>query len=278
MRVGWPPVIKRDLGGRATHVEGENVGFAEPLGEMGGDRHAGSGTGFDQADRELTGEVEAQCATAGAHHEEGAARAPLLQSFGELGQISRHQRLNVGVGHRGRDAAILADLRQHARGQRHGEIRPLGPDGLCRSLLVGRVGIGVQEAHGDGLHILRPQRAHGLANLGLVEGCQDLPVEPHALGDADAPIARHQGLGEFDEQIMEIVAKFGSGLERIAKAARGEQGRACAFSLDDGVGRQGRAVHDGADGVVTRLGLLEHLRDGRQHCLRRALGRGQHLG
>ena len=91
-------------------------------------------------------------------------------------------------------------------------------------------------------------------------------------------MARHQGLGEFDEQIVQVVAKLGAGFERIAKAARGEQSRACALSLDDGVGRQGRAVHDGADGVVTRLGLLEHLRDGRQHCLRRALGRGQHLG
>ena len=32
------------------------------------------------------------------------------------------------------------------------------------------------------------------------------------------------------------------------------------------------------DGVVTRLGLLEHLRDGRQHRLRRLLRRGQHFG
>ena len=164
---------QRDLGGRAAHVEGEDVGLAEPLGEMGGDRHAGSGPGLDKAHRELAGEVEAQRAAAGAHHEEGAARAPLLQGLGELGQIARHQRLDVGVGHRGGDAAVLADLGQHARGQRHGEIRPLGLDGAGRGLFVGRVGIGVQEAHGDRLDVLRLQRAHGVANLGLVERCQD---------------------------------------------------------------------------------------------------------
>ena len=66
---------QRDLGGRAAHVEGENVGRAEPLGEMRGDRDAGSGPGLDQPHRELAGEIEAQRAAAGAHHEEGAARA-----------------------------------------------------------------------------------------------------------------------------------------------------------------------------------------------------------
>ena len=118
----------------------------------------------------------------------------------------------------------------------------------------------------------------GLANLGLGKRSQHLPVETHALGDADAPMARHQGLGEFDEQVVQVVAKLGAGLERIAKAARGEQRRARALALDDRVGRQGRAVHDGTYRIVARLGLLEHLRDRRQHRLRRMLRRGQHLG
>ena len=158
---------QRDLGGRAAHIESQDVGRAEPLGKMRGDRDASSGPGLDQPDRELAREIEAQRAAAGAHHEEGAARASFLQGLRELGQIARHQRLDVGIGHGGGNAAVLADLRQHARGQRHREIGPLRLDSACRGLLVGRVGVGVQEAHGDRLDVLGLQRAQGVANLGL---------------------------------------------------------------------------------------------------------------
>ena len=91
-------------------------------------------------------------------------------------------------------------------------------------------------------------------------------------------MARHQRLGELDEQIVQVVAKLGAGLEHIAKAARGEQRGARALALDDRVGGERRAMHDRANRIVFGFGLLENLRDCRQHRLRRLLRRGQYLG
>ena len=262
---------QRDLGGRAAHVEGEDVGRAEPLGEMGGDRDAGSGPGLDQPDRELAGKVEAQRAAAGAHHEEGAARAPLLQGLArarpDSATSAAERRRWPPWWRRGRTrrspAARARTATRRDRAARPGWPVPRPPrwPGWRR-----RAGSRRRRPRRP-----RPSSARTASRTSAsASGVRTLPVEAHALGNADAPMTRHQGLGEFDEQIVQVVAKLGAGLERIAKAARGEQRRACALALDDGVGRQGRAVHDGADRVVTRLGLLEHLRDRRQHGLRRA--------
>ena len=269
---------QRDLGGRAAHVEGQDVGRAETLGKVCGDRDASGGPGFDQPHRELAREIQAQRSAAGAHHEEGATRSAFLQGLGQLGQVARHQRLDIGVGHGGGNATVLADLGQDARGQRHREIGSLRQDGACRNLLVGRIGVGVQEAHGDRLDVIDLQRAQGITNLARDELRQHTPIEANALVDADAPTARHQRRRELDEQIVQVVAKLGTGLKHIAKPARGEQRGARTLALDDRVGGERRAMHDRANRIVFGFGLLENLRDCRQHRLRRLLRRGQHLG
>ena len=224
------------------------MGIAESSGEMCGDRHAGSRAGLDQADRELTGEVEAQRATAGAHHEEGAARAPFLQAL-------RRARPDI--------ATSAAGHRHWPPWWRRGHTRR-SPAARARTATrrdpAARPGWPLpRPPRWPGWHRRaestrrrprrpRPKRAKRVANLVLRERREDLPVETRALGHADAAMSRHQRLGELDEQIVQVVAKLGPGLERIAETARGEQGGACTLALDDRVGRQRRAVHDRAYG------------------------------
>jgi hypothetical protein len=50
----------------------------------------------------------------------------------------------------------------------------------------------------------------------------------------------------MEEQIVEVVADLAADLDRVTKALGGDQADLGALSLDDGIGNQGRSMHDGA--------------------------------
>ena len=100
----------------------------------------------------------------------------------------------------------------------------------------------MQETDRDGGATFGHQPRAGVAHLREVERRDDLPVMRHALGDLDAAAAWHDRVGEFQEQVVDVVALLDAELEHVAEAARRQQagGRAAAF--DQGVGDQRGAV------------------------------------
>ncbi len=153
------------------------------------------------------------------------------------------------------------------RGQRNRHLGPGLGDDLCRRLLVGGIGIGVQETDGYRLHLFRAEPVQGVFQLGRHQRRFDLAVEAHAFAKADTAITRHQRFGKFDEHVIKIVAQLGSSFEHIAKPARGEERGCRALALDHGVGRERRAMHDRAHRRVARVGKRQDLRHRRQHGL-----------
>ena len=115
-----------------------------------------------------------------------AATPPSSQPLAHRAQAARHDRLQIGVGDRGRGALILLPLRQDLVGDRQRQARQLlGQDRLHR-LLVRRVEVGEQQADGDGLDLglgrgSRPRRARTSASS---SGVDDLAIGVDALGRA----------------------------------------------------------------------------------------------
>ena len=82
------------------------------------------------------------------------------------------------------------------------------------------------------------------AHLVRIERHQHVAVAVHALGHLQAVAARHQRVGELQEQVVDVVALLGAHLQDVAEAARGDQAEAGAAALDQRVGDQGGAVDD----------------------------------
>ena len=97
------------------------------------------------------------------------------------------------------------------------------------------------------------------ADLGGIERRQHVAVAIHALRHFEAVAARHERVGELQEQVVDVVALLGAHLEDVAEAARGDQAEARAAALDQGVGDERGAVHDVADvgeGQIRRIAAV----------------------
>ncbi len=138
-------------------------------------------------------------------------------------EITGGQRLDEGVGDRGRAALELADLRRHLAGQRHrqvGEMRGDQPAGLE---LVRRIGIGMQEHHGQRLGALALELADPREQAFAVERRLDRAGRADTLVDLEPQAARHQRRRQLDEQIVELVFILAPQLERVTEARGGDQ-------------------------------------------------------
>ena len=93
-----------------------------------------------------------------------------------------------------------------------------------------------------------------LAQALAIEGQVDAPVGQHALGQIKAQLPFCQGCRFFQRQVVHIVAAFDTDFDGIAEAGGGDQGGLRAFALDQGVGDEGGAVDDVADGGGRVLG------------------------
>ncbi|MGY4497778.1 hypothetical protein ACVWYH_001705 [Bradyrhizobium sp. GM24.11] len=98
-----------------------------------------------------------------------------------------------------------------------------------------------------------------------------------ALGHGKAQAARRQRLRLVDAEIVLVVAAFGADIEHIAKAVGRNQRGLGAAPLDDGIGRQRRAVNEDIDVADMRMRVSENETHSIQHRLLRPLRRRQHL-
>ena len=211
-------------------------------------------------------------------HEIDRAAKPLgRQRLPQPAEISRHHRLDIGIGHGRRGALIFAHLRADLARQGDGEAGPgLGQD-LADPALVAGIGIAVEEGDCEARNAEAVERRQQRQHRRLVQRLQHLARGIDALRHREAAEARDQGLRLVDEDVVLVVAPLIGDIEDVAETLGGDEGGDGALALDDGVGRQGRAVEEEVDLAGRDADLAQQLERAGDHRLLRRLGRGQQL-
>ena len=256
---------RAELGGGAAHVEGEEIGIARALPQSGRRQRSRRRPRFQHAHREAGGRLGRADAAAGEHHEEAAAETQAVQPLLKFLQIGRHALLHVDVGGGGAGALELADLGHHVGAHRHPDVRRHLGDELLRAALVGGVAEAVEIAHRHRPHVLVPKLGHETAHEVLVQRCKNAAVGGDALGHIETEVARHQGLGELEIQIVELVAVLAADLQGVPEPFGGEQRGEGPLALDQGIGDQRGAVHHGARLATVHDAGLQPLAHGGFH-------------
>src|SRR5262249_57421006 len=91
-------------------------------------------------------------AAAREHEEEGGGNSPLRYALGHLLQVAMGERLDVGIGHRGGGALVLAHLGSHLVRGGDGDAAVTPCDQSRRLVFMTWICIGMEKHHGDGSH------------------------------------------------------------------------------------------------------------------------------
>ncbi len=149
VRVGCAGLDQRGLGGRAAHVERDQVRLAERRAQARRAGDAGRRARADDEDRALGRLARSDHAPVGGHDQQRGAHAAAREAGGEIGEIALHRGQEIAVHHRGAGALVLLHLGQHGPGRAH---RHPG-DGLAHEalggLLVRGIRVAVDEADRD---------------------------------------------------------------------------------------------------------------------------------
>ncbi len=160
---------ERDVGGRAAHVEGEEVGVPGLLGEPHRTGHAAGRPRQQQRHRVLGGLTRLDQAAVTAQDRQRRRDPLLLERRVQVLDVSRDLRLHIAVGDRGQGALVFAHLRQDVRRQRDRDVGQLLGHPSSDLFLVVAVRIGVDQRHRDGLDVRAGELAQFAAGLLLVE-------------------------------------------------------------------------------------------------------------
>jgi hypothetical protein len=153
-------------------------------------------------------------------------------------------RHDVGIDHRARGALIFLDLRQDLAADRK---RQPGSEPLHRGLdqlLVRRIGIRVQEAHGDRLHAVAEQMAHGTFGVRGIERSYDVASMVHPLVDDDPQMALHQRRRLLPGDVVQARHPQITDLQNVPETSCGDQTRPRALVLQHRVRGDRGAVAD----------------------------------
>ena len=275
-------VDEADFRRGAPHVERKRLGKPQALGDAARQDGAAGRPGFDQPDGEARRGLDVRQAAAGSHHQKRAPEAARREVSRQPAQVTRHERLHVGVGASRGEAIELADFRAHLRRERHGHFRQTLREDGADALLVGRVRVGVQQADGDARHPLRLERGHQAMHRLFVEWHQHFAAGVQAFRHGVATLPGHERRRPVDVHVVLLETVLIRHFQRVAVAGRGDEGEGGAAPLDERVGRQRRAVQDDGDVLGAAPAELEHLVQAGQRTggWRRVGGehlRGEHL-
>ena len=194
----------------------------------------------------------------------GSGRPRSARGLGEPPQVAAEQGRQVGVDDGGRAALVLAKLRQHLVRGRDVEARELGAQALGDRALVRGVEVGEQQADGHRLGVAGPREGRHPIQLSLRERL-DHALGAGALPGREAELVGHQRGRLRRAEPIEVGAVLASDLEQVGEALGGDQGRARAALLEQGIGAHGHAVGERLD--LVRAGARP---------LQRRLDRGEH--
>jgi hypothetical protein len=112
-----------------------------------------------------------------------------------------------------------------------------------KPLLVRGIGVGIEQAHGDGAVTAGLQGGNeGAPDLRLVKRALDGAIGTQPLGRLEAILAAHRRRGFGVEQVVDVASVVALHEQQVAKARGGDEGHARALAFQHGVGGDGRAV------------------------------------
>ena len=236
------------LGGRAAHVEGEDVVVPEELAVPGCRQGAACRSGLYEPDRRLGARVDLHQAAVGLHEEQGRRNLEFrVQPIPQAAQVFLRDALHIDVGQYGRAAHVLADLGHEFAGQRDREIRQRLAQDAGDAALVRVVGIGVDERNTDGLDLFAFEAPGKLPDVIVLQRRANRPVGEHAFVELEAQPPGRKGAWAPHAQVVDVVAMLPTDLDRVAKAPGRDEGGPGPLALDQGIDEERRAVHDAGD-------------------------------
>ena len=265
------------LGRGAAHVEGHQVPAPQPAAERPRGDHPRGRAGLDHEDRLGRRRPEGVDAAAALHQQQGGLQPRFAQARLDALQVAGHGGPDAGVDHRGAGPEVLAEVGGHLAGEGDGLGAEALPQDLAGALLVGGIGVGVEEADGDRFHALGLELRGRLAEGGLVEGADHLAGRVEALRHPEAAVARHQGRRLLEVDIVEGGPDLALDLQQVAEALGGDEPGGREAALDDGVGGHRRPVDDVAHLLGRDPRLVEDAGGDAQEALGGVGGRGGEL-
>ena len=276
--LGRAAVDQADLRGGAAHVERHRLVQAVRPCDRAGEDGAASRPRFHQPDREALRGLHRGQPSAREHQQERAAKPALAQRGVEAVEVALHEGPHVGVGAGGGEAFELAELGRYVRGDRDRPRRPAPREVVAGEVLVGRIGVAVEEADGQRLGAGGIQGRKQGVELRFVEGDQNFATAVQPFRDREPPPPGNQGPGLDDVDLVLLGPSLRAHLDGVTKPLGGDQRRRRPLAFEDRVGRQRRSVNDHSDvaGAEPRTDepLLQRLHAGGG----RVVGGGQDLG
>ena len=234
-----------DLGRRASHVEGDEVPVPRQPAQVRRRHGAAGRTGLDEPHRVLDGGGARDGASVGGH-DHGIRCDPFgPEACRQIVQVATDDRSDVGVGDGGARAFELPDVGAHVAGERDRDVRSQALERRRDGALVRRVPECVQQTYRDRLDAVGCEAADEGCDFGLVQRRDHAAPRVDALGHLEDPRAANQGLGELDPDVVDVVPALAAHGQDVPKAAGHQQRGVDAAPLDEGVGRERGAVHDG---------------------------------
>ena len=264
-----------DVARRSAHVERQRHGGAIGRGDIRGPDHSPCRTREDCA-RCMRGGVRQRHEPAARLHDHRLGQPGSPCTFAERAQVVGEHRGEVGIECCGGDAFVLAYLGQHIAGRAHVHPGQLLTQPLGDPLLVLRVGVREQEAHGDGLGGDFACPPHHLRDS-LIGERANHAVGPDPLGCRDRAIRRYQRRRVRPVEPVERRTILAPQLQDILEALGGHQGGAGSGALQHGVGAHGHAVGHPLHKAGRNARHGERREHGADHALALIPGSGGHL-
>ena len=236
--------------GRAAHVEREHVVESERAPDVCRSDHAARGAALDQRRRPARRALQHRHPAVGPHDEDRRLHAGGANAARDALEIRLHDRSQRGVDDRGGKPLVLAVLRIDLRRQRHLDVRDRRAQRLGDLLLVCAVGIGVEQAHGNGLDAAFGDRRDGAADARRVERDEHAAVVRAALAHDEPVLAPRERLGPGDVQVVDRAAVLPPDLQHVAKPFGGDERDARQLEMhlpEQRVRRNGAGVRDERD-------------------------------
>jgi hypothetical protein len=231
---------------------------------------------FHQHQRRTLGCFELREAAIRLHAVIPAIDLLIRQRVAQIGEIARHDRLNVSGEHSRVRALILTPLAGYfvaCSDRNAGQHRA---QSLRGSHLVRRIDVSMQEYDRDRLDIGRCNRIRDDINRGHGKRHAHLALCVDTLGDFEAQMPRHERFARRGMKIVKVGTIAAADRDDVAKAFSRDQRRAHTLSLGDGVDHCRSAVNEKRN-IVGRQPGLATLCDRMNDALRRVLRRGQRL-
>jgi len=261
----WPAVPhEADVRARAAHVVRDEVGDTRPRSGEAALAHAAGRPGHRRADREPSRGLDGHHSAARSDRQHPVGVAGLEQLLLQPREIAVHQRLQVGVEHRGRESLELAVLRHDVGRERHRHLGKALAEALADGALVSGIGVGVEQADGQSLGRRSRERVDHAIDAAAVERCEHRAVVEHALVDLEPQRALDEGLRSHERRHEQHgdVALGSADLDQVAEARGRDQGHASPAPLEDRVGSHRRAVDEPAHAAAVDAEGGETRQDG----------------